>query len=405
MGRGARGQQGEGAEHFPGGDEAAERRRRRDSARTVADQMALLRDLEVAWVELVGPTRPVRTQRDMEAITVQAAQLVEMTAAAGSVHPTERPLRPLLDRCPQIVGDWSLDTRTLALTLIDAHLWLPLLPLEVDSDTDPEWLVVRVTLRQPPRGGSASDLLLAATIDRSDAPVHQHLAHVEAAILAGAARDHLVAELASATVLSRTAGDDSFSSLRAPRPDDDVDAARAADRLVDLFAGLEHALARRSIGTRGPDGDAPGDAEVANRRTMLFDTADGIEVHVRQNLPAGTLEPVLLSVDARTGDDPDGLDVLPVDFEIELDLREGHRGEGLLEVTTWSGSAERALLLPHLPDLWDDHIDSALRRAHAVVPAVRRIPEEEYALPVPEIDPPLGGSHGHRHFSFDELPF
>ena len=113
----------------------------------------------------------------------------------------------------------------------------------------------------------------------------------------------------------------------------------------------------------------------------------------------------LRAVDARTGDDPDGLNVLPVDFELELDLRAGHRGEGLIEVTTWSGSAERALLLPHLPDLWEDHIDSALRRAHAVVPAVRRTPDEELNLPVPEVDSPLGGSHRRRHFSLEELPF
>ena len=404
MGREARGRQDEGAEQFPGGDEAAERRRRQASARTIADQLAMLRDIEVAWVELADHTRPVRTQRDMEAMTAHAAQLVEMTAVAGSVHPTKRPLRPLLERCPRIVGDWSLDTRAHALTLIEAKLWLPPLPLFVDSDTDPEWLLVRVDLRQPAADEDMSDVLLASTLRGGEAGAHQHITRVNTPVLSSAVRDHLVAALPTATVLSRTAGDDGIAGVRAPRPDRDVDGARAADRLVDLLAGLEHALTRRAIANRGPDGDAPGDAEVANRQAIVFDIADRIELHVRQTLPAGTLEPVLLSVDGRTGDDPDGLDVLPVGFVLELDLRDGHRGEGLIHVSTWAGGAERALLLPHLPDLWDDHIDSALRRAHVIIPAVRRTPDEENALPVRDVDPPLAESTG-RGFSRGEIPF
>jgi hypothetical protein len=53
-------------------------------------------------------------------------------------------------------------------------------------------------------------------------------------------------------------------------------------------------------------------------------------------------------------------------------LREGLREmfrEGLREVPSWTGSAERAVLLPHVTDVWTDHIDSTLRRADAVVNA------------------------------------
>ena len=91
--------------------------------------------------------------------------------------------------------------------------------------------------------------------------------------------------------------------------------------------------------------------------------------------------------------------------EVLRSIRDGHRGEGLINVSTWAGGAERALLLPHLPDLWDDHIDSALRRAHVIIPAVRRTPDEETALPVPDVDPPLSESTGRRGFSLEDLPF
>jgi len=45
-------------------------------------------------------------------------------------------------------------------------------------------------------------------------------------------------------------------------------------------------------------------------------------------------------------------------------------GEGLLDVSSWTGSVERAVLLPHVTYLWIDHIDSALRRANAILPGL-----------------------------------
>ena len=98
---------------------------------------------------------------------------------------------------------------------------------------------------------------------------------------------------------------------------------------------------------------------------------------------------MILAFRATTGEDPDGFDVLPLTYELQLDLIEKHRGQGLLEVSSWTGSAERAVLLPHGTDLWTDHIDSALRRANAIVPGVRRGLHDETMGPVAEVGPPV----------------
>ncbi len=47
------------------------------------------------------------------------------------------------------------------------------------------------------------------------------------------------------------------------------------------------------------------------------------------------------------------------------------------------------MLLPHITDLWTDHIDSALRRATAVVPGIRRGLHDETMDPVVKVGPPV----------------
>jgi hypothetical protein len=46
------------------------------------------------------------------------------------------------------------------------------------------------------------------------------------------------------------------------------------------------------------------------------------------------------------------------------------------------------VLLPHVTDLWTDHIDSALRRANAIVPGIRRRLHDEAMEPVAQAGPP-----------------
>jgi len=102
-------------------------------------------------------------------------------------------------------------------------------------------------------------------------------------------------------------------------------------------------------------------------------------------LPEGTVEPVRLTFRVTTGEDPDGFGVLPITYNLQLDLTETNRGEGLLEVSSWTG---RAVLLPHVADLWTDRIDSALRRTNAIVPGIRRVLHDETMDPVVEVGPP-----------------
>ncbi len=171
-----------------------------------------------------------------------------------------------------------------------------------------------------------------------------------------------------------------------------------------MLPKLEYVLARGAAGGRGPDGESITDREVTHRKGVLLDTIDQVRVTVHQALPGGTVEPVLLALRATTGEDPDGFDVLPLTYDLQLDLTEKHRGQGLLEVSSWTGSAGRAVLLPHVTDLWTDHIDSALRRANAIVPGVRRRLHDETMDPVLEVEAPARTSDPGRMVAAD-IPF
>jgi hypothetical protein len=360
--------------------------------------LALLADLEGAWLSLIGETGPVTSQRHVESLAARVAELLEVTIIAAPLHPNERPLRTLLDRCLRIEAEWDLDTYRLGLELATVRLLLPVLPLPLETSEDRREVIdaLGVQVRFDEQlfavpSGDIAEVAVKSLIDGEPAP-HSASMWVELPVLRTAVRDHLTDALTTATVLTRSS--ESVPALLGSvtaelPPDRDVDTARAADRLLDLLTGLEHSLARRASTTRVSDGTRPGDSETTKRQAVLFDTVEKVRVRFRQTLPAGTLEPILLEASASTSDDPDGIDVLPTDFTLRLELTGGRRGQGVLEVPFWLGGSQRAVLLPHIADLWDDHIDSAIRRAHAVVPAVRRSPLVEINDPVPDIGPPI----------------
>ena len=386
-------------------DVAEEHRRRAEEAEQNALTLALLLDVETLWGALLGDIRPVRGERPFEAVVARAAELVEATAVAGTVHPSERPLRPLLERCPRIIGGWRLDTEALTLVLQGAKVELPPLPLPANSDGAPETLHLHVDLTQPRSDEEESDRLVVIARDADGDAVFGKALTVRAPLLAEGVRDHLTDALATATVLSHTSSEADRRLFDDPETDVDADAARTADRLVDLFAGLEHALARREAGGRDPDGDSPVDPEVESRRTKLFAVSGGITVDVRQNLPAGTLEPERLTVLACTDADPDGYGMQPIPYRLSVDLRDARRGEGILEVEGDVGQAERAVLLPRMTLMWTDHIDSALRRAHVLIPGVRRSILDEVEHPVEAVEPPIGDKFERLLRGYSDLPF
>jgi hypothetical protein len=398
-------------------DEERERQQRETLAEEFADGFRQLAEIERLWVELISPAGPARSERQVEALLPRVAELLELTYGAALVHPSERPLRPLLERCPTITGEWELDTEALTLELVGSTLVLPLLPvprgpdlLKEDDGKDSEderyslGLGTRIILSQPPGPTAALDELGIALFREGQFASQEHWMRLDLTALADAVRTHLIDALASSTVLTRTSTREHDPIVRTPAVDRDVDAARSADRLVDLYAGLEHALARGAAGGRGPDGDSVTDREVTHRKGVLLDAIDRVRVTVHQALPGGTVEPVRLAFRATTGEDPDGFDVLPLTYDLQLDLTEQHRGEGLLEVSSWTGTSQRAVLLPHVADLWTDHIDSALRRANAIVPGIRRALHEETMEPVVEVGPPRRAFDSARHLPAD-VPF
>lgn len=387
-------------------DGGSERSLTGDVEATFTAHVQRLAELPTLWAGLMAGERRVRGRRHLEVLAVRLTELLETTNGAGALHPASRPLAPFLDACPEIVGEWRLDAVDLLLHLERAQLQLP--PLfwawEVDdADDDPavagdrvvgpgiEAMAAFVGLAQPPRFEGGHDEVFVGTLRSEGARSIQHLQAADLPVLAAAAHDHLVDRLPTSVLLART------SDLRAEPerpsigPVHDVDAARAADRLADLLAGLEDALARCAAARRGPDGgtEVEVEVEVEHRRAVLFDRAGRIEVGLRQILPAGTVEAVTLDVELLSGDDPDGLDVLPVVYDLRLDLRGADRGAGVLRVQKGAGRAERAVLLPAVTELWSDHIESALRRARVIVPAFPRRALDEARDPVPVVEPPL----------------
>ncbi len=384
-------------------DEADEVRRRDETAAELRETLERLAGIQDLWIEMLHGTAPVTNERQLAALSHRVAELLEMTSVAERAHPSERPLLPFLHACPVVAGIWELDTTGPLMQLVSVMLRLPPLPLPTHEDGTRAAIDAWVELQLPIDFG-VLDTVRVERRAQDGVRSQEHCVRVDASVLTDGIRTHLTDAIARSTVLARSSSAWGIPPMREPKPDEDVDAARTADRLLDLFAGLEHSLARRDGSSRRPDGATPADDEVANRRRMLFRSVSTVEVTVRQELPVNTLEPLRLRVEADTGRDPDGLDVLPTSFRLEVDLTVEHRGSGILHVGDWSGEAERAVLLPRVADLWSAHIESALARSEIVMPGVRRCPVDEMESPVPSVGPPSAEDQDLRAL-LEDVPF
>lgn len=384
-------------------DEADEGRRRDETAAELRETLERIAGIQDLWMEMLHGSAPVTNERQLAALAHRVAELIELTSVAERAHPSERPLRPFLEACPVVAGIWELDTTGPLMQLMGVMLQLPPLPLPTHEDGTRAIIDARVELQLPLDFGVLDTVRIERRAEDGFRSM-QHCVRVHASVLTDGIRTHLMDAIPTSTVLARSSSDWGIPPMRQPKPDEDVDTARTADRLLDLLAGLEHALARRDGSSRRPDGATPADDEVANRRRMLFQSVSTIEVTVRQELPVNTLEPLRLRVEADTGPDPDGLDVLPTSFRLEIDLTVEHRGAGILHVGDWSGEAERAVLLPRVADLWSEHIESAMARTEIVMPGVRRRPVDEMESPAPSVGPPSAEDQDLRAL-LEDVPF
>ena len=384
-------------------DEADEGRRRDEAAAELRETLESLAGIQDLWIQMLHGSALVTNERQLAALAHRVAELIELTSVAERAHPSERPLRPFLAACPLVAGIWELDTTGPLMQLMGVMLQLPPLPLPTHEDGTRAVIDAYVELRLPLDFG-VLDTVRVERRGEDGIRSMEHSVSVHASVLTDGIRTHLMDAIPTSTVLTRSSSDWGISPMRQPKPDEDVDTARTADRLLDLFAGLEHALARRDGSSRRPDGATPADDEAANRRRMLFQRISTVEVTVRQELPGNTLEPLRLRVEADTGRDPDGVDVLPTSFRLDIDLTVEHRGAGILHVGDWSGEAERAVLLPHVADLWSEHIESSMAHTEIVMPGVRRRPVDEMESPVPSVGPPSAEDQDLRAL-LEEVPF
>ena len=363
----------------------------------VKERLELLSDLQETFVRMLGHPGPVKTERHFESLTHRVIELLELTDVAGSIHPNERPLRPLLERSPQIEAEWDLDTGTLSLQLAEVRLFLPILPLPLDGDEPSvDGLVVRVDFSFDPvsvPNGDYATVLVHSLVEGEPGPYATSNWALLPVLRAGLT-DHLADALTTALLLSRSG--DTWGSSQASQPpselpaDRDAEAGRTIDELVTQYEALDRALLRRMTATRRPEGSRDGDGEVEASRGLLLDSITQAQVRVRQTLPAGVLTPVQLEYQASTGQDLGSSNLDFVSHRLAVALEGDRRGQGVLTVDEWQCIAARRVFLPNICDLWDDHIESAIRHAHAVVPALRRTPHAERDYPTPYVDPPVG---------------
>lgn len=388
----------------PHADQAWAERQSMDGAVGIAERMARLAAIEEQWGALVGPVDPVTSDRQLDALAQRVAELLDATLPAGSAHPSEAVLAPLVARMPAIEGLWFLDTDVVGnhlpqMELMTAYAHLPGLPLrtfgveghDVDGAAQHLGSIVELDVSIGSEGRETGDAVHVVLLEqhRHDLPVSRADGRFPA--LRSEVGRTLERAVASATVLSTCAApDERWQTYTRPAFDRDAEAARIADRLLELFAGLEHALARQAAGRRNPDRTSAADAEVTYRRELVLGSAKDVYVDVVHRLPENTLEPYRLSLRAATGRGPDPSDVLPVTYRLELDLSEGRRGMGILRTDDWRGRAERAVLLPHVTDLWTEYIESAIRRAVITTRGVRRPVDDEEADPLTEVEMPTG---------------
>lgn len=372
----------------------------------VAQLVGHLVDLPHHWPAMFADEGRVRGVRHLESLAIRLAELLESTNAAGMVHPSRRPLAPFLASCRDVVGYWELDTGDRVLHLERCEVDLQHLGWHWERDGSgeevEEVLDVRLVLAQPTELGASQDVIRVVTVPAPDALPVMVDRTCELAVLAEAVRDALVEGLATASVLVRTATARGRGPAAAVLPDHDPATARVADRLLDLLVGFEHVLARAAA-VCGPCGQGPVEAEIERRRAGVFARADRVAVVVRQSLTVGTVEPVGLAILLATGDDAAGPDAVSPTYRLQLDLVAPRRGAGVLEVETPTGVSQRAVLVPHIAELWTDHVESALRRAEVVMPAFRRAAVHEFEDPTAVVDPPV--STQRLVMAHDDIPF
>ena len=362
-------------------------------AEAVARHLGRLRDLPRVWLDVVGRVGRLRGSRHLEQLTVHAIELLETTNVAADRHPGTRPLAPFLDGCHDLRGVWQLDTVAGELRLRAAELLLQPLPLPGDGAED-DHLIVGVHFIDPGPAPEARVEVLTSSVVRADALGVQWRTDAALPVLAVAVRDRLIDGLVAAAVLSRAPEGDGEAPFAPPGedgPEVTPSIARQADLVVELLTELEHELARRAAAARAPVGPEEEDAGLEDRRRRILAGCERVLVDVHQRLPVGTLEPVRLNARISIGHDEDEgtSELLPWGYVLRLDLVAGRRGSGVIEVAAGAGIVLRPVDLPHVTELWTDHVDAALRRAHVVVPAVRRPPREELERPIPEVRPPV----------------
>jgi hypothetical protein len=352
-----------------------------------------LAEPEGLWEEMVRGVGPATSQRQVAALAHRVAELLELTEIAAHIHPGRRPLQGFLERCGSVEGLWELDIEHLLMRLDVVSLWTAPFLIPSREEGADAGVVTFAHLSQPPSAGGL-DAISVSVFENDGSRSDEHDLPVTLPVLAGAARDHLLAAISTATVLARSPEGFGFPTVEPPEADTDAEATRAADRLVELFTVYEQLLGRQAAAKRMPDGTTAFDEEVERQQAVLFDHAFTTKVTLRHRLPENTLEPIRLRIEAHTGHDPDGDDPLPIGYRLELDISEDHRGTGLIFTGNWDGTAGRAVHLPNMTHTWVDHIESAVLRSQIVAEGIRRTPADEIANPIPTVPAPIAESSG-----------
>ena len=352
-----------------------------------------LSDPEALWEEMVHGVGPATNQRQVAALAHRVAELLELTEIAAHIYPDRRPLRGFLERCGSVEGLWELDIEHLLMRLDVVSLWTAPFLIPSREEGAGAGVVTFAHLFQPPSAGGL-DAISVSVFEHDGSRSEEHELPVTLPVLAGAARDHLLSAISTATVLARSPEGFVFPTVEPPEADTDPEATRAADRLVELFTAYEQLLGLKASAKRTPDGTTAFDEAVERQQAVLFDHAYTTKVTLRHRLPENTLEPIRLRIETHTGHDPDGDDPLPIAYRLELDISENHRGTGRIVTGNWDGTAARAVHLPNVTHTWIDHIESAALRSQIVAEGIRRTPADEIANPIPTVDAPIAESSG-----------
>lgn len=366
-----------------------------DDDRRVRALLDALADPDELWTEMVDGLGPVRSQRQAAALAHRVAEFLELTQVAQHIHPTRRPLQGFLEWCGSVEGIWELDVDHLLMRLTTVSLWTAPLLIPSREDGVSAGAVAFAHLFQPPTD-SAIDTIAVSVFEHDGSRSDEHEVSLSMPVLTGAARDHLLSAIPTATVMARAPEGFCFPTVNDAEDDTDTDAdaGRAADRLLELLNAYEDVLEQQAAEKRTPDAISTRAEEIARQQAVLFDHAYATRVLIRHRMPENTLEPIRLTLDTHTGHDPNGDDPLPTGYRLEIDMSEGYRGTGRIRTGNWSGYAERSIHLPHVTYTWIDHIESAILRSQIVAEGIRRTPADEMANPVETVLAPIAEAAG-----------